>query len=71
MAGSVRVELEDGESCCVGIEGSVEYRKHLWKRRSQVVGLVGEVHYQSRTVNLDGTPRLQFGVLKKIREDKS
>ena len=71
MAAKVLVDLGDGESCEVGLVGDMEFRKKLWKHRSKYVGMMCEVHYQELTENQDGTHKLQFGVMKRIRGDKS
>ena len=70
-AAKVLVDLGDGASCEVGIEGDMAFRAHLWKNRAKYAGMMCEVHYQEMTKNLEGVPKLQFGIMKKIRHDKS
>jgi DNA ligase-1 len=74
MAAKILVEgdvLGDGETCEVGLRGDVDFRKQLWKHRNKYVGTVCEVHYQELTRNKEGKPKLQFGVMTRLREDKS
>lgn len=71
MAAKILVDLGNGESCEVGLKGDIAYREHLWNNRNKYVGLMCEVHYQEKTKNQQGTEELQFGVMHRIREDKS
>ena len=71
MAAKILVDLGKGESCEVGLKGDIETRKELWKHRNKYVGMMCEVHFQEWTECEDGYKKLQFGVMHKIREDKS
>ena len=71
MGAKILVELDNGDSCEVGLKGDMDFRRKLWKHRNKYVGMVAEVHYQELTKNAQGTQKLQFGVMQRIRGDKS
>jgi DNA ligase-1 len=70
-AGSMLVELPNGQTCKTGLRLGDVARDKLWAKRSKFVGLVAEISYQDKTVNKSGQYKLQFPVFVKIRKDKS
>lgn len=71
VAAKILVDLGNGDSCEVGLKGDMAFRKWLWENRNQVSGSMCEVHFQDWTENEKGEPALQFGVMHKLRFDKS
>lgn len=71
VAAKVVVDIGNGDTCEVGIKGDMNFRHHFLKSKKRYIGMVCEVHYQDWTENEAGKPALQFGVMHRIREDKS
>ena len=71
-AGAVLVRLDDGETLCkAGLKLKDPERDEMWANRALYAGKMCEVSYQDMTRNLQGVPKLQFPVYKRLREDKS
>ncbi len=71
-AGSVMVELDNGQLCKAGLKLDDKERDELWKHRKEKVGMTVEIAYQEKTVNQQGEYKLQFPVFTGVfREDKS
>jgi len=71
MAAKVLVDLGNGVSCEVGLKGDVDTRRELWNHRNKYAGMMCEVHFQGWTECEDGEKRLQFGIMHRVRADKS